>query len=994
METLWFIWLFSGVPLANLALWLKDVLLVTVLVLLQFLNLFNSFHQAPLHLHMMFLRGPIEPCIPYSLPKFPKLTILDSISDNTLLVRVHEVDGRPLANFPLEVQASINFNYRVFHVTTNGEGRVEEYINCMSMGTPGFLLEVGGREPYRVNCNTFHLWEAPDRVSNRLPLMNDQVFYLPASRDISRIHYADITIPRQWAAVTVKAVCSGKPVQGAIVRYRRQFQCGGDSEYYGDLQYGTGSRPIDNELRTDELGHTRLDRLIPGMYDLLCFEPSSGGRIVKLGYVLDVPVLMDPTTEVVLALQAMQDPLPVEIQRVQRNAMSEPGQLIDTVWKPEDFPWIMLHPRMDQLRRKPWDGSKFSCWRQLSPCFRFLRKSDNLIYNFEMANSPRSSEGLQCASDVALTLFQNGLQLHKFEIGSTAAGDRLDPNPLHAPLVCRGTSNLYKSLWTCEIFLQERRPGIIHVLADMPDPQKITFPVGIYENNYQSVDQIFNELSRSEVKPEAVIPDFGVRIRPHKTGSKILFIADQKQNPFPPLPDWERDEADYGNVHFIPPVKMTVSWENPSAVSMKKVPMAYVKGRVRLTKKMTGDIRLNIYIPQEPIRGSAHRIKQQVLLSNKVLFNPDDGRFFAGPFTVETLSVVLRKKLSKSRSDLYQGEICLAGGGITDCGEIVLNHDERHHRGSGDDERWLMELEGTLRRPDGKSPFGAQVFLLDARQYERGLIPDAWGLVDPSGHFLLCNGRMTQYRLSSYFDREAVDLLPELAGALPSTTLVASLPGSHGCVFRAIQPDRTEPVELILPPGISCQGSVRVAEWPDFKKATRVSVHAEYQTDNPRVRQLCSLTAGVDARGRYRLGGLTPGTYEVQASLDGIWFSESIRIHVSDQDPQPLNFIIPEPGDRFPVRCISESGEALEGISVRPDLPAGPLTHAIQQWPWPTDHRGIVCLEGMSAGSREIRIGEPAMTMEVKVRPLSSASPYEILEITVPPKFRPIPLQF
>ena len=63
-------------------------------------------------------------------------------------------------------------------------------------------------------------------------------------------------------------------------------------------------------------------------------------------------------------------------------------------------------------------------------------------------------------------------------------------------------------------------------------------------------------------------------------------------------------------------------------------------------------------------------------------------------------------------------------------------------------------------------------------------------------------------------------------------------------------------------------------------------------------------SAGDD--GNFKLAGLTPGPYQVQAALDGIWLSKSVPLLVKNEAGQlaPLHLDIGKPGVPSIVKCL------------------------------------------------------------------------------------------
>ena len=126
--------------------------------------------------------------------------------------------------------------------------------------------------------------------------------------------------------------------------------------------------------------------------------------------------------------------------------------------------------------------------------------------------------------------------------------------------------------------------------------------------------------------------------------------------------------------------------------------------------------------------------------------------------------------------------------------------------------------------------------------------------------------------------------------------------------------------------------------------------------------------------GTFRLDGLTPGVYRVQAARDGIWLSAALSLTVGEagDDRPPLALDIAPPGAPVVLHLAGAPGR-----TVRLDRPPGPL--ADELWPTTvaTDGAGDLHLDGLEAGRHAVRPAEggPAITFDVPPVRLPATSP-------------------
>jgi hypothetical protein len=243
----------------------------------------------------------------------------------------------------------------------------------------------------------------------------------------------------------------------------------------------------------------------------------------------------------------------------------------------------------------------------------------------------------------------------------------------------------------------------------------------------------------------------------------------------------------------------------------------------------------------------------------------------------------------------------------------------------------------TVFLPDGATPaFAARALFFPADRRQ----PTAEGIADASGR-LTWTGRWTAQSRGDEKDPEP----------LKEPTIVAWMPGLAGPVVAAVEPGR--PLRLVLPAPAGASGRVtlggRGIEGRDAR--IRVVVVAEG-------RRALAATFGrevtADPDGRFRLPGLAPGRYRVQAARDEIWLSRSVPLVIEPgKDAAPIDLDIPEPGAPVALDLVDGRGRPIPGLSFAIRRPEGPLAAELPM-AYTTDERGSAIVRGLESGPQSL----------------------------------------
>ncbi len=257
----------------------------------------------------------------------------------------------------------------------------------------------------------------------------------------------------------------------------------------------------------------------------------------------------------------------------------------------------------------------------------------------------------------------------------------------------------------------------------------------------------------------------------------------------------------------------------------------------------------------------------------------------------------------------------------------------------------LPKIFGRVVLADGETPaFFAELFAV-APQCRRAV---AYALADALGNF---HAHRPSPAHSPLLDSGQNDEPPEPA-------LVARLPGECGAtVVLLASLDPLQPCTVKLPPAVELGGKVRIGGQSALAWRNEVRVLAEHRGCGP-LDALMNVETSAEADGSFKLSGLTPGDYQIQAALDGIWLSGSVELKVNADGAQPAPIVldIGEPGGRSLIQCVDAAGKPRVGIAARLDRPAGPLCDRL----WPTtfvsDGAGLINLPPLETGRHVVHV--------------------------------------
>jgi hypothetical protein len=290
---------------------------------------------------------------------------------------------------------------------------------------------------------------------------------------------------------------------------------------------------------------------------------------------------------------------------------------------------------------------------------------------------------------------------------------------------------------------------------------------------------------------------------------------------------------------------------------------------------------------------------------------------------------------------------------------------------TGGPEQVLLGMGGLYLLGPNRPPLGGQVYLPDGKTPAAGarlalFLPTLWppvghGLADALGQIHLRGG---------WYSAQPPE--KERPGSPTEPVLVAYLPGAHGAAVVPVKADRDRALKVVLPPALHVRGKVTVGGKGARGWDNQLHVLAAYEGKG-KLDDLLSLRVSAEADGSFELAGLTPGTYRVQAAMDGIWLSPAVRLTVTaDGVPrEPLTLNIGEPGAAGVLKLVNRHGEPARGIEATVVRPDGPL--AAELWPahFTSDGAGVLNLPPLEAGTHRLHFKGFAKVHSLVIPPLS-----------------------
>ncbi len=408
-------------------------------------------------------------------------------------------------------------------------------------------------------------------------------------------------------------------------------------------------------------------------------------------------------------------------------------------------------------------------------------------------------------------------------------------------------------------------------------------------------------------------------------------------------------------------------------------PAVDVETRVVLRPAAVGYVR-GVIRPPQGFRCADYFIEwpnTNVIPFSNVNYNRESGEFLLGPFAEGKTTVRVLGRDPRGDCPLCASkEVEVRSSQVARVEIRPLP--PRMKRSSAD--AWQVSVEETWRRgvrtqiihgsvvlPDGTSPaVGAVV-----AQFYPGVSPAiASGTTDAIGRIYMQADRFVKAR----------DTRPESPN---DEVVVALLPGSYGAAIiplkKGIGVDGE--MKIVLPSPITVSGKVMLAGKTVAGRVNQFRVRAAYEGKG-NLEELLSVEVTPQADGTFELPGLTPGTYRVQAAMDGIWLSRSTRLTVDKETAKrpPPELDIGEPGTASIIQVVDGHGRAVAGVTATLTRPPGPLAERLWPATLTSDGAGVIHVPPLEAGTHTVHVRRATKDPALIIPPLSDrhASPVKL----------------
>ena len=304
-------------------------------------------------------------------------------------------------------------------------------------------------------------------------------------------------------------------------------------------------------------------------------------------------------------------------------------------------------------------------------------------------------------------------------------------------------------------------------------------------------------------------------------------------------------------------------------------------------------------------------------------YNHQAGKFLMGPLP-EGKTTILGGREGWGLPDWPRLDVDVSGDRVVDVEFAIPAEPPKGSRGRGAQQAFMgmggismlgaapTAGQGHVFLSDGKTPaYGAAV----AYFVPETVPPVGAGEVDALGRIVVGG--------AWYSGNESKQTPP---GSPTVPVLVAWLPGVCGAAIAPIENEaEVKDLKIVLPPPLSATGKVTVGGKEIRGRRSQFVVVAQYEGKGKLDRWL-SRTVVPEENGGFTLSALTPGTYRVQAAMDNIWLSPSLRLEVAaGAATKPLALDIGLPGPAIVVKVVDPKGKPMPGVQATLSAPGGPV---------------------------------------------------------------------